>query len=85
MATSATIQFQVEEAGPCRRRVKVTIPEERVAEEFEKSYRQWIKTVPVHGFRPGHAPRGLVEKRFGKQISVEVRQTLIEAAVQEAV
>jgi len=85
MATSATIQFQVEEAGPCRRRVKVTVPEEKVSKEFENSYRQWIKTVPIRGFRPGHAPRGLVEKRFGKQISAEVRQTLIDTAVREAV
>ena len=34
------MEFTVEAAGPCRKRVKVTVPSERVTEEFEKSYDQ---------------------------------------------
>jgi trigger factor len=78
------MEFNVEAAGPCRKKVAVKIPKERVAEEFDTSYRNWIKSVPIPGFRPGRAPRKLVEKRFGEQVSQEVRQSLIEAAFQEA-
>ncbi|MGH7162102.1 MAG: trigger factor, partial [Planctomycetota bacterium] len=81
---SAAIQFTVEPAGPCRKRVKVTIPHGRVAEEFDKSYKQWIKSVPIPGFRPGKAPRKLVEKRYGEQVTEEVKRALLDAAYEEA-
>jgi trigger factor len=84
-STTTAMRFSVEPAGPCRKRIKVTIPPELVAEEFDKSYRQWTRTVPIPGFRPGKAPRKLVEKRFGKQVAVEVKQSLLDNAYTEAI
>lgn len=84
MTTSTAMRFSVESAGPCRKRIKVTIPPELVTEEFDKSYRQWARTVPIPGFRPGKAPRKLVEKRFGKQVALEVKQSLVDNAYAEA-
>ena len=84
MAATSPMEFSVETAGPCRKRVKVTIPSERVSEEFDKSYRQWVRTVPIPGFRPGKAPRKLVEKKFGKQVALEVKQALLDAAFDQA-
>jgi len=78
------MEFSVEAAGPCRKRVKVKIPSERVSQEFDKSYRQWVKTVPIPGFRPGKAPRKLVEKKYGKQVQEEVKQALLDAAFEAA-
>jgi trigger factor len=78
------MQFDVSEAGPCRKQVTVKIPHERVTEEFDKSYRNWTRSVPIPGFRPGKAPRKLVEKRFGEQVALEVKQTLLDAAFEEA-
>ena len=52
MTTGTAMRFSVEPAGPCRKKIKVTIPPELVTEEFDKSYRQWTKTVPIPGFRP---------------------------------
>ncbi|MEE8107094.1 MAG: trigger factor [Planctomycetota bacterium] len=84
MAPRATMQFSVEDAGPCRKKVKVNVPEEMVKREFEKSFSQISKSVSIHGFRPGKAPRALVEKRFGKDIALEVKQLLIDNAFDEA-
>jgi len=84
--TPATaMRFSVEPIGPCRKRIKVTIPPELVTEEFDKSYRQWARSVPIPGFRPGKAPRKLVEKRFGKQVAIEVKQSLLDNAYSEAI
>ncbi|HEX5138349.1 MAG TPA: trigger factor [Planctomycetota bacterium] len=82
---AAAMRFSVEPLGPCRKRIKVTIPPELVTEEFDKSYRQWTRSVPIPGFRPGKAPRKLVEKRFGKQVAVEVKQSLLDSAFNEAI
>jgi len=79
-----TMQIDIEPAGPCKKRVKVTIPPERVSEEFDKSYKNLVRTVPIPGFRSGKAPRKLVEKRFGPQVVDEVRHALFDAAFEEA-
>ena len=78
------MEFNVEEVGPCRKKVSVKIPSERVSAEFDKSYGNWVKSIPIPGFRPGKAPRKLVEKRFGEQVTLEVKQTLLDAAFEEA-
>ena len=78
------MEFTVETAGPCRKRVKVTVPQERVSEEFEKSLRNWIRSVPVPGFRQGKTPRSLIEKRFGPQVAQDVKQALRDDALQLA-
>ncbi len=84
MEATASIEFEIEPAGPCRKKVKVKIPPERVSEEFNKSYQNWIRSVPISGFRQGKAPRKLVEKRFGEQVAQEVKQSLVDSAFEEA-
>ncbi|MGQ0614793.1 MAG: trigger factor [Planctomycetaceae bacterium] len=84
METATSMNIDIEAAGPCRKRVKVTIPPVRVTEEFDKSYKNLARSVPISGFRPGKAPRKLVEKRFGTQVVDEVRQALFDAALEEA-
>ena len=79
------MEFSVETAGPCRKRVTVTIPQQRVSEEFDKSYRHWIRNVPVPGFRQGKVPRSLVEKRFGPQVALDVKQALLDDAFEKAI
>ena len=45
------------------------------AEEFEKAcakaYRKNVSKINVHGFRPGKAPRSVIEKLYGKEIFFE--------------
>jgi len=84
MATTPEMAFSVETTGPCRKKVSVTIPSELVTIEFDKTYKNLIKTVPIQGFRPGKAPRGLVEKRYGEQVAGEVKQALLDSAYDRA-
>ncbi len=84
METATSMNIDIEVAGPCRKRVKVTIPPDRVTEEFDKSYKNLARSVPISGFRPGKAPRKLVERKFGTQVVDEVRQALFDAALEEA-
>ena len=84
MATTPEMAFTVETTGPCRKKVTVTIPPELVSSEFDKTYQNLIKTVPIQGFRPGKAPRGLIEKRYGEQVTLEVKQSLLDSAYEKA-
>lgn len=83
--TAQIMEFAVEPAGPCRKKITVTIPPERVADEFDKSYRTWARTVPIPGFRPGKAPRRLVEKKYAAEVAQEVKQHLLETAYERAI
>ncbi len=74
----------VEETGPCARLVKVEVPQARVHEEIEKSYAELRKTVSLKGFRPGHIPRHVLERRFGEQVGDAVRQTLADEGLEQA-
>lgn len=75
---------EIHEIGPCKKRIRVTVPRDRVRQELEKNYSQLTGSVALPGFRKGRVPRGLLEKRFGKTIEQEIEQSLIAETLQEA-
>jgi trigger factor len=79
------MDFRVEELAPCRKRVTVTVPVESVREALDAQYREINKQLVLPGFRPGKAPRKLLESRFATHVREEVRSKLVEAAVKQAV
>jgi len=74
---TTTHEARVEEVGPCKKQLRITIPPERIQEEIDKQYTDIIQNTQFPGFRKGRVPRKLVEKRFGEQILVEVKNTLV--------
>lgn len=78
-------QATVEDLGPCRKKLTVVVPPERVRSEIEKGFRSAGKHLKVPGFRPGHVPRKLVEQRYGEAIRREVKEMLIQDCYREAV
>jgi trigger factor len=79
------IAVAVEDAGMLRKKVKVTVPREVIDERLSKSLKDLAHESVLPGFRKGHAPRTLIEKRFGKDITEEVRTTLIAESYDAAV
>lgn len=75
------ITWACEEAGPCRRRFKITIPATRIKNEIEERYKEIATTAAVPGFRKGRAPRKLLVSKFGKEINIEVTSTLVEESI----
>ncbi len=71
------MDVQLEETGQFGRKMSVTIPATEVNKAFEAVYRELAKNAQVPGFRPGKAPRGVLEKHYGRQVSGEVRERLI--------
>ena len=51
---------------------------DKVADDFQKEAR-------IPGFRPGHAPRTVVVKKFHKDIESEAQRTLVPEAYREAI
>lgn len=90
MTTATTEQapankITVEDAGPARKRVKISIPAKAVDERLATSFNAMQSEAVLPGFRKGRAPRQLIEKRFGSAVRSEARNQLIADAYSKAI
>jgi len=74
----------IEEAGPCKKKVAVEIPEEAIKNTTDEQYETLRKEALVPGFRKGRAPRRLLEKRFGKETTEQIKLKLLAEASDSA-
>lgn len=79
------LDVQVEDAGPCSKLLKITIPASRVDHEIEETYKNVQRAAQFPGFRPGKAPRKLVEAKLGDRVLQEVLERLVQTAYDEAI
>jgi len=80
--TSAHVD--VEELGPCKRKLVVSVPKDTIQAEVVKTFDELADSAVVPGFRPGRAPRRLLEARFGDAVREQVKEQLIGRSYQEA-
>ena len=75
----------IEEAGPCKKKLIVEIPEESIKNAIDEQYETLRKEAAVPGFRKGRAPRRLLEKRFGKETTEQIKLKLLSGASDSAI
>ena len=78
------MQVSVESTGPLERKLRVEIPEERIANEVQNRLQSLSKTTKIQGFRPGKVPFKIVEKRFGSRVRQEVIGEVVQSSFYEA-
>jgi trigger factor len=67
------------------RTLEVEVDAKRVRQAFDRAYRDLGRRVRVRGFRPGKAPRSVLEKLYGASVAEEMKQTLVAETLSEAV
>jgi trigger factor len=77
------LDVQIEDAGPCKKHLKVAIARPEIERQFDESLGEMKREAFVPGFRPGHAPRQLVEKRYRKQVADQVKSLLLMATLEQ--
>src|SRR5580698_3450545 len=78
-------EIKIEEAGPGTKKVSIEIPQDRIHTKLEEQFKELRKEAAIPGFRPGHAPQKLVEKRFNNDVREQVRRSLISESYSQAV
>ena len=73
----------IEDAGPCKKLVKASVPAEKVKEILNHNYEELSSTVRLPGFRRGRVPRRLLEKRFGEDLEKDVKESLLAESFEE--
>jgi trigger factor len=75
---------KVEEIGPCRKKVTVEIPEEKIKSLLDEKYKELRRDAVLPGFRKGRAPLRLLEKRYGTDVRNQVKLQLLAESAEQA-
>lgn len=78
------MNIAVEKQPKCIAILNVEVPSADVAAKRESITSSYASQAKLPGFRPGKAPKAVIEKRFGKQISEELTESLFGAACDKA-
>ncbi|MCF7837867.1 MAG: trigger factor [Candidatus Marinimicrobia bacterium] len=78
------MELKIEELGPCRRAVHISVPAAELAENRVTALKAYQRAARLPGFRPGKAPTALVQRRYAKEITEEVKDQLIGDAYRTA-
>ena len=68
---------KIEDLGPATKKIVIEIPEDRIKEKLAEQFKELRGQAAIPGFRPGHAPQKLIEKRFATDVKDQVRRTLV--------
>lgn len=80
-----TYNVKIEDAGPGTKRVTVDVPQDRINAKLQESFKELRSQAALPGFRPGHAPAKLIEKKFASDVRDQVRRQLISESYEQAV
>src|SRR5687768_5815382 len=75
---------EVEDGGPAAKKIRVTVPRERIEAYTEEAMGGIRADAALPGFRKGKAPRHIIQKRFGKALKDQVQQDLLRQSYQHA-
>jgi trigger factor len=79
------MKVQVEKKPESVSTLKIELPPEEVSKEWDAIANSFARFAKIPGYRPGKAPRAVVDKRFRKEIQEEVTKKLVSKSYREAI
>lgn len=76
-----TLEVKIEEPSACERHITATIARDDIERYMSEAIDELMPEAAVPGFRPGRAPRKLVENRFRKDVTQQVKGSLLMDAI----
>ena len=77
------LTVEVEDAGPCLKHVKVTVPRAEIDAALDDAVEEYADEAAVPGFRTGRVPATLVKKRFKEQLAAQVKQRVLVDSLEQ--
>ena len=78
------MQVQVADAGTLAKRVTISYTAAEVAERKGKLIKSLAGEVKLEGFRPGKAPKAMLEKRYGAAAQAQAEEALADEGLNSA-
>ena len=84
-SADSSIQVETIEATSILHTLEIEVAVERVRKAFDRAYRDLAKHVRVKGFRPGKAPRSVLERLYGATVAEQLEEGLVAETLADAV
>ena len=78
------MKVTVEDQSTVKKVLHIEVPQDEVVRELNSAYAELKKTAKIKGFRPGKAPRSVLERLYGKDVKADVSGKLIQSAFVDA-
>ncbi|MCY3625053.1 MAG: trigger factor [Candidatus Dadabacteria bacterium] len=78
------MKIDVEDIDSTRKKIRVSLTSDQVAEKRNSVFRDVMGGVSVKGFRKGKVPRHVVESMYGKEVDQETASNLVSETLSEA-
>src|SRR5467141_1482717 len=79
------MKVQVEKKPGSVSKLQIELPPEEVEKEWDAIANSFARFAKIPGYRPGKAPRAVIDKRFRKEIQDEVTKKLVSKSYREAI
>jgi trigger factor len=79
------MKTNLEDLSPVKKKLEIEIEAGEVNKKIDEAYRALKREVKLPGFRPGKAPRALLERQFGGQVIEDVARKLVNETFLKAV
>ncbi|MCU0650625.1 MAG: hypothetical protein MUC52_00120 [Candidatus Omnitrophica bacterium] len=78
------MKVEVKKKDKSTRQILVEVSGETVKNKFDEVFKKITQEAKIKGFRPGHAPRDIIEKEFSQTAHEQVLRELIPEVYQQA-
>jgi len=79
------LKVTVKDLNTCEKVLTIDVAHEEVTAEYDAFFEAVGRRAKIPGFRPGHAPKNVVERHFREQAREEVLHNLISKSFREVV
>jgi trigger factor len=78
------MKVTVEDKSSVKKVLHIEVPADAVKAQLDEAYNNLKKTAKIKGFRPGKAPRSVLERIYKKDVNADVASRLIQESYVEA-
>lgn len=73
----------IQDIGPCKKHIKVTVGRDDIDASFQKKFKELVGESWIPGFRPGKAPKPIVQRKFKKDVHDQVKGEILLASLEQ--
>src|SRR5437763_11779971 len=81
----SVMKVEVEKHPGFVSKLQIELPPEEVSKEWDAIANNFARFAKIPGYRPGKAPRAVIDKRFRKEIQDELTKKLVSKSYHDAV
>lgn len=79
------MQVTVENVNSVKKTLHIEVPKDEVVRELDKAYTDLKKKAKVKGFRPGKAPRSVLERLYKDDVHADVSSKILQNSFVDAI